>query len=123
MCWHKVTDETDINGLTLRDERVYMTELEIYKLAVDVCKHLDYNKIYKVMDLLEWEWYGVGVPTETDVFDTAVRLSVDAINCSLEASSGVGGISTGGLHAVAEMYEGEMTLKVSFILDEWDNYE
>jgi uncharacterized protein (DUF305 family) len=91
---------------------------EISQIAFDVVSEVDWNKVVKTMEHLDWTWYSTGniTPTQGDLMKAAMKYSVEALTKSKE--SGEFTIGSGGVYATA--YEGKK-LKVWFELTSYDN--
>ena len=80
-------------------------------------KNFDFEKVHKVMKLLEWKWYcpeyeGLCVPDLDTIKSQARKLLQDVLN--RQCSS----ISTGGFRA--ERFD-DNSLRLSFVVADWDS--
>jgi hypothetical protein len=93
-----------------------MTEIE--QIAFEVVSEVDWHRVVKTMNHLDWTWYSTGdlIPTQGDLIKAAMKYSVEALTKSKE--SGEYTIGSGGVYATA--YEGNK-LKVWFELTSYDN--
>ena len=93
----------------------------------NVLDEFDFATVHKVMEFLEWNWFGAmdGIPTLSEIRKSARRLLIEvandvARNNEIDAQSNR---ATGGLRAEAYKGDEKTYLKLSFELAEWDNYE
>lgn len=100
-----------------------MSEDQIYRAVVDIVKWINTSKIHLVMEHLNWEWYGIGgVPDPAQIFDAFVERGVEAVKSVIRNGSSVR-LSSGGIEAVAYMHDdGDISLSLRYVLEEWDNY-
>jgi hypothetical protein len=93
-----------------------MTEIE--QVSFDVVSNVDWNKVAKTMESLDWIWYSTGniTPTQGDLMKAAMKYSVEALTKSKESGEYTTG--SGGIYAAA--YDGKR-LKVWFELTSYDN--
>ena len=90
-----------------------MTEKQ--RLAIDdIMDNFDFHKVHRVMEFMNWQWRGEGVPSVSEMRKEARRLLLSSMKDSGQAS-------TGGFLATYEEYEkvgGVLELK--FVIEEWD---
>ena len=101
------------------------------ELAKDVLNNFDFDKVSKVMKILNWTWLDKGVPTCFDLKDKAWKIFLDAwieledkpfdSNDSRELT-----ISTGGLEVFVQEWRDEndqtkFFCSLKFILEEMTN--
>jgi hypothetical protein len=93
-----------------------MTEIE--QVSFDIVSEVDWCKVVKAMECLDWTWYSTGntTPTHGDLMKAAMKFAVEALTKSKE--SGEYTVGSGGVYATA--YEGNK-LKVWFELTSYDN--
>lgn len=71
----------------------------------DIMADFDFNKIKLVMDFLDWKWRDEGVPSITQLKQTAVNLLTGVAEMATKAGNGkYGYIATGGFHADVRQY-------------------
>ena len=102
-----------------------------YEDLMDVLDTIEFQKIHKVMEYLDWWWVSDGgekmdsrVPEIYDLRKTARRLLTEACNKALNNESGQYTVSSGGFRAEAKLYEdGFLWMRLSFDLTDADNSE
>ena len=84
--------------------------------AIDgIMDYFNFEKVLKVMELLEWEWKAAeeGIPTVPELRQQARRL----LKMSLEEKTNT---STGGFHVMYESSEyGSEFIQLMFAVEEW----
>ena len=84
--------------------------------AIDgIMDYFDFEKVLKVMELLEWEWQDAeeGIPTVPELRQQARRL----LKMSLKEKTNP---STGGFHVMYESREdGSEFIQLMFAVEEW----
>ena len=89
--------------------------------SIDECiNEIDWNKIHKVMILLDWVWAGEGVPsvdrlkqfTRKQLEDTIIRGMTNQTDMYVFC----GGIKTSYRH-----YNDNNEISIEFILESWEN--
>ena len=84
--------------------------------AIDgIMDYFNFEKVLKVMELLEWEWQDAeeGIPTVPELRQQARRL----LKMSLEEKTNT---STGGFHVMYESNEdGSEFIQLMFAVEEW----
>ena len=80
--------------------------------------NFDFAKVHSVMNFLDWQWNGQGVPSQAKMIDCVEELFRDAIKCYKEGESVLG---IGGFYV--ELWEDEARVEISFVLtsQEWSN--
>lgn len=93
-----------------------------FKAIEDCLNHFDFDKVYQVMQYLDWKWYspdhGYKVPSIERMKRTALSLASDAYDGVVSGHQHyVSG--TGGFEAFAYQIEdtGEIVVKMKFILE------
>jgi hypothetical protein len=94
------------------------------RMMFDIINNFDFDKVHIVMNHLNWEWYGKGIPTVDDIrFAARDRLETVIKNCLFDAvPEDVYFVSSGGLRATAikDNY-GQITfLELEFVLTSWE---
>ena len=100
-----------------------------YEDLMDVLDAIEFQKIHKVMNYLDWWWVNAeGDKMDSEVPDihalrkTARRLLTEACNKALNNESGQFTVGTGGFRAEAKLYEdGFLWMRLSFDLTDGDN--
>jgi hypothetical protein len=96
------------------------------KMVQEVLDHFDWIKCHQTMNLLNWEWYFVGVPTIGDLKECAQKLFETAIqgvkNPSINYNSFYF-VATGGLKAIAwkNKFGHIVQLELEFVLTSWES--
>lgn len=80
----------------------------------EIMDNFDFSRVKKTMDALEWEWYGIGIPTESEIRSEARRLLKDCLKRRC------GYLSTGGFTVEYKSYPRELALR--FEIDENRTY-
>ena len=76
-----------------------------------IMKHFDFEKVHKVMEFLDWDWLGRGVPSVHLLKLEAERLMLTLISENIRM------IASGGFEAVKR---GNGDIALYFIVEEWD---
>ena len=100
----------------------------VEKMIEDIMDEFDFKRIQSVMDHLNWQWAGEGVPTIESLRKTAERLLRGAIKSRLGEYKNehhhIGIVNgTGGFEAKAWCDETKtkiVALDLKFILESWD---
>lgn len=84
----------------------------------DIIDNFDFDKVYEAMSALSWFWYqpdeAYRVPTVYELRKKARGLLKEVVlSSSLD-------ISTGGFDVTKEIIDGEVNLKLSFVLEQED---
>jgi hypothetical protein len=95
-------------------------------LIEKVVNKLDFCKISRIMEFLEWEWGSVdGVPNQITLFNFAIEILTLAYKDYLDKDSKeMVYVSSGGF--VAMCYpddKGDPVLQISFVLESSDTYD
>lgn len=91
--------------------------LIIYKKINEVIDFFDFEKVHNVMEFLDWQWQGVGVPRIYELKETARDLIIKSINKTFETLEDYN-IATGGLEASSYLDENnEIQCKLTFVLE------
>ena len=83
-----------------------------------ILNHFDFNKVKKIMDVLNWKWVSSknGVPDMDEIIGLATRLLIDAC---IEKTN----ISTGGFRAVYDDNgDGDPYVGLEFIVEECEGF-
>lgn len=94
-----------------------------------ILDYFDFEKVKKVMDTLEWQWWDTGIPEISDLRIKARSLLKTVINGVQKTypndATGDYYTATGGFHVTAKVYEGDpkIYLRLSFCIADWNNYE
>ena len=83
-----------------------------------ILNHFDFNKVKKIMDVLNWKWVlsKNGVPDIDEIIGLATRLLIDAC---VEKQN----ISTGGFRAVYDdIGDGDPYVGLEFIVEECEGF-
>ncbi len=78
----------------------------------EVIENFDFVRVHKAMTALNWEWYGIGVPTEQQLKDKARSLLIEMMNQDREIKH----LSTGGF--ACDYKDGTISLK--FVVYDYD---
>lgn len=87
-------------------------------------EEFDFNKVHRVMEFLKWEWIGKGVPSLYHLVKAAEKHLLSAVE-QLENEEDKEQIyvsASGGFSANAWYYDGELKLKISFKIEELNNF-
>ena len=79
----------------------------------EIMDNFDFSRVKKTMDALEWEWVGIGIPTEGEIRSKARRMLKD---CMMHRC---GYLSTGGFTVEYKSYTSEISLR--FEIEETDS--
>ena len=71
----------------------------------EIMDNFDFSRVKKTMDALEWEWYGTGIPTESEIRSEARRLLKDCLKRRC------GYLSTGGFTVEYKSCTSELSLR------------
>lgn len=83
-----------------------------HEAIAEIMDAFDFDKVRRVMDTLEWEWAGVGVPDNYTIRSRARDMLTEAIEKQTR-------VDTGGF--VAEYHpEDGGCIRLSFELESWD---
>ena len=101
---------------------------QVEKMIEDIMDEFDFKRIQSVMDHLNWQWAGEGVPTIESLRKTAERLLRGAIKSRLGEYKNehheIGILNgTGGFEAKAWCDETKtkiVALDLKFVLESWD---
>ena len=83
----------------------------------DIMHSFDFEKVRKTMQLLDWKWFGVGIPEVYHLQSTADKLLHEVMRNM--ASSNEAFCSTGGLKASGHRVGDITYLSLEFIVTEW----
>jgi len=78
----------------------------------EVMDWFDFNKISRVMQLLNWQWFGEGVPNESDI-RRAVRRSLTKLIESDNKMSATGGFEY-------RLWRDTKDISVKFVAADWE---
>lgn len=100
-------------------------KLSIEQTAEKVIEHFDFERVYKVMKLLEWQWCSAStedkVPTIGALVNTARKLLIEAGSKVYANSRNVFMVSGGGFKATATLeQDGEVILELCFYVTEFN---
>jgi len=97
------------------------------KMIKEILEQFDFEKCQKVMTLLNWYWYGIGVPTIERMKESAENRLENAADGVLNRERRVNSntpfsVSSGGFKATAykNRYGYLDFLKLEFIVSEWE---
>jgi hypothetical protein len=111
--------ERKYTKLSILDDDIYK---ECEKIIDDILNEFDFNKIHKVMVLLNWSWYSSksvsGIPSIQEMIKTATHLleSVIVRRFQMENEEEYIYIGSGGFY-VYSIYN---TIKLEFRITEWE---
>jgi hypothetical protein len=101
---------------------------KVNKMIEEIIENFDFDKCHRAMEVLNWKWVVVGVPTVEIIKERAKRRLddvVEMINDKTEKKrSGVDYfVSSGGLKATGwiNRYGQIEALRLEFILTDWDS--
>lgn len=95
----------------------------------EILDYFDFEKVKKVMDHLNWQWWDTGIPEIPDLRRKARSLLQTVINGIQKTyPNDVTGdyyTATGGFYVTAKVYEGDpkIYLRLSFYVSDFDNYD
>lgn len=109
-----------------------MTKISPYlkenKMIDDIIENFDFFKCYGIMNVLNWQWRGDGVPTIEMLKSSAVNRLRSAIDGVKDKENKVAAdceyhSSSGGLKATAwkNRYGHIEGVRLEFVLTEWDS--
>jgi len=82
--------------------------------------NFDFEKVNKVMKVLNWTWHGKGVPTLKRLKEEAVKYLNEALRHRGERDSR---FSTGGYEVEYILHsEYQDSLSLKFVLEDWESY-
>lgn len=96
---------------------------DIIKLIDKVLSEFDFDKVHKVMKMLDWKWAfeeEMRVPTIYELIKHTEKNSLRALNAVINGKNE--NISCGGFEVVAYYEDGELGLAVKFVLTDYDDY-
>lgn len=98
------------------------SELENYKAINYIVDMVDWNDVREAMLCLDWKWGSDGTPEVYQLKQTALELAERAVSEVIKSKSEYY-TETGGISVNAKYYgdNGDVYLKVSFVLSSWDN--
>lgn len=96
--------------------------IKIYKKINEVVDFFNFEKVHNVMEFLNWQWQGEGVPEIYELKEAARNLIIETINKTLETLEDCS-IATGGFEASSYLDENnEIQCKLAFILENSETY-
>ena len=91
----------------------YSMPPDVMKAADMAINQVDWTKVYKVMDFLDWTWWNLkDVPTQYDLIKRAKELCA---SCYFECKGDEYHTGTGGIYV--DYIEHECWFQVSFVID------
>lgn len=91
--------------------------LEVYKKINKVIDLFNFEKVHSVMEFLNWQWQGEGVPEIYGLKETARNLIIESINKTLETLEDYS-IATDGFEVSSYLDENnEIQCKLAFVLE------
>lgn len=104
-----------------------MVELEPkhYDLIMDCLDEFDFDRVHRVMTFLDWKYAdSKEVPDIQTLRKKARKYLQEVMGQALNSEGGEYIIGTGGFRYEAKLYPDNFVwLRMSFILEEWDNAE
>lgn len=88
-----------------------------------ILNQMDFKKISDVMDYMEWEWVGIGVPTQNDLWLKSKNLLEECFLSILVKNENEIFMRTGGLCVRCVKYDDVFKFECSFEIDQSDNYD
>jgi hypothetical protein len=100
------------------------SELNNFKAINHVVNMMDWGKVHKVMESLDWIWSSSdhGIPDIYQLKEHALHEAEKYVNLSIENKKDYL-TSCGGIQIRTHYFEeGDVALTVQFVLEEWHNY-
>lgn len=106
----------------------HLTNQDLQKQINEIVSCFNFEKVYKVMNFLEWTWWSSStetkVPSIGELVLQAQRSLEEAAYNLLYTSSKDYCVSTGGFHVQGYCCDdGYIVLDLKFVVAEWDNRE
>lgn len=100
-------------------------EISIDQVIKQVLENFDFDKVHKVMEVLDWKWVGGdtqdGVPSVYRLIKKAEGLLKDCVNEIEHRNTNTFVLSTGGFKATCVKYDdGEIVLELEFVLSDFN---
>jgi len=93
------------------------------KAINEIIEEFDFEKVKKVMELLEWTWHDVGIPSIGKLVKTAEKLLNDCFDKCLDNKAdyfvGTGGFMVRAFYDKKEIYRLDLTFEIT----DWSVYE
>jgi hypothetical protein len=107
------------------------TENQVQSDIDHILENFDFHRANEVMTVLNWHWYGIGIPSIDQLRDRARELLndvVDGINKKTDDYPNQAAhyyVATGGFYVDGSKYPDspKLYLRLSFQVTEWDNWE
>lgn len=97
--------------------------MNIQEIIDGIIEDFNFYYVHDIMEYVNWEWCGEGVPSIKKLKDCALRLLQDVYNGYFEQGNGEQySIQTGGLEAYYENINGEDCFELKFVLTSVNNY-
>lgn len=90
------------------------------ELFDEVAQQIDWEKIRKTMEFLDWKWVSVDEITVYDLIKTGEQLCKEAYDMSIKDNTTYE-VSTGGFYAFYNPYNSE--LELYFVLESGSSYD
>ena len=88
---------------------------DLYNQQAEIMAKMDFARVHKTMQLLNWTWIGAA-PTVEDIVRRAGELMVDTIDRYLQAPDDWTSTQSGGLKAMILIIKGRPMLSLEFIV-------
>lgn len=88
----------------------------------EILEEFDFVKVNKVMEFLNWTWYGGDVPNIAKLILQASEL-LEEVYSEVEKTKEDSFRGTGGFEARGFYEKNKICLKLSFVLEDWDNFD
>ena len=92
----------------------------------EILDNFDFKKVRKTMKKLDWTWVNINTnepyyPTTDQLRSEAKRLLNDTVIALQQMNDYT--IGTGGLEVRGSRFGDKLYLKLSFVVEAWDNYD
>lgn len=95
----------------------------IQEIINGIIEDFDFDSVHDVMEYMDWEWRGEGVPSIEKLKECAIELLERAYNGYFEQGNGEQhSIQTGGLEAYYMYDDNEDCFELKFVLESVNNY-
>lgn len=86
-----------------------------------ILENFDFQKIHKVMEFLNWTWFGSGkeVPSTYKLIKRTEEYLNECYDYSLKNKEDYG-VASGGMYVTSFYEEGEVELSAKFVITSWD---
>ena len=93
-----------------------------------IMNHFNYQQVHKVMTMMKWPWFysktETGIPSVEEMKELSSELLNKVAGMALAGTEGREYmIETGGFRAEGVLEDGDIYLRLTFMVESWDNYD